>query len=273
MKKETIAICYDFDGTLAERNMQEYGFMQRLHINPKDFWRRCDKMVAETSAERNLAYMKLMLDEAKVQNIAFRKEDFAECGNNIKLFKGVIDWFDRINAYAAKKNIKVEHYLISSGLEEIVAGTPIYKKFDRVFAGSFIYNAYGEAIWPARTVNYTEKTQYLFRINKGLLEYTDDVNTAMPENNRHVPFSHMIYFGDGSTDVPCMSMMRSKGGYCVAVYQPHKIMAKRRAEKLYEEGRANLVALADYSRGKGIERYVKRIIDKVEAEHQLKCCK
>lgn len=269
MKKVIVAICYDFDGTLAWSNMQEYGFMQRLNVSPKDFWAKCDKLVKQTSADKNLAYMKVMLDEAKAQDMAFRREDFAECGKNIKLFKGVEEWFDQINAYADKKNIRIEHYLISSGLEEIVAGTPIYKKFRKVFAGSFIYNAYGEAIWPARTVNYTEKTQYLFRINKDLLDYADDVNVAMPENQRRVPFTRMIYFGDGLTDVPAMSMLKAKGGYRVAVYPPRKTSAKHTAEGLLADGRVNLVARADYSKGEDIDRYVKRVIDKIDAERQL----
>lgn len=268
-----IAICYDFDGTLCKGNMQEYGFMSTLGMTPDEFWAKCAKHTKQYDMDKNLSYMKCMLDEAKMRHKVFRKEDFIECGKTVDLFNGVVDWFDRINDYGRKKGVIISHYLISSGLEEIVQGTPIYKKFAKVFAGSYIYNGYGEAIWPARVVSSTEKTQYLFRINKDRLEYSDNVNEAMSDEERKIPFNHMIYFGDGETDVPCMSMLGNLGGYSVGVYQPHKSSSKKQAEKLFAEGRVNLVAPADYSAGKTIDRYVKRVIDKIHTDEQLDCFK
>ena len=266
-----VAICYDFDGTLAAGNMQEYEFMKRLGITPEQFWQKSDEMAQKFSADNNLCYMKCMLDEAKARKIAFRRQDFVDCGRNIPLFKGVIEWFDRINHYANTKGIILSHYLISSGLEEIVEGTPIAQKFNKVYASTFMYNAYGEAEWPARVVNYTGKTQYLFRINKGCLDLNDNisVNHPMSEEERQIPFNHMIYFGDGETDVPCMSMIKKLGGYCVAVYQPHKHGAKNRAEKFLQDGRVNIYAPANFSAGTKIDRYVKKVLDKLSADAKL----
>jgi hypothetical protein len=271
-KLTEVAFCYDFDGTLAGGNMQEYGFMRRLGITPEEFWPMVDSMARENAADNNLCYMRCMLEEAKARRIPFRCEDFMDCGRDIPLFKGVEEWFDRINAYALKKGIVVSHYLISSGLQEIVEGTPIAKKFTQTFASTFMYNGYGEAIWPARVVNYTGKTQYLFRINKGCLDVCDNrtINEPMPENERPIPFDHMVYFGDGDTDVPCMSMIKRLGGYCVSVFQPDMDGAKKKAAKLKKDGRVNLVAPADYSVGSDIDRFIKRVIDKFAADGKLK---
>lgn len=266
-----VAICYDFDGTLCIGNMQEYGFMQTLGIPPEKFWAKCSQQTKMYNMDKNLSYMKVMLDEAKKRNIVFRESDFMACGKDIALFNGVTGWFDRINEYGKKKGVMVSHYLISSGLEEIVKGTPIYEKFARVFAGKYLYNGYGEAIWPARTVSYTEKTQYLFRINKGCLDYDDDVNEAMEEDERLIPFEQMIYFGDGDTDVACMSLLKSCGGYRVGVYQPHKSSSKKKAEELLTDGRVNIIAPANYAPGSRIDRYVKTVIDKISADKQLSC--
>ena len=169
------------------------------------------------------------------------------------------------------KGIILSHYLISSGLEEIVEGTPIAHKFNKVYASTFMYNAYGEAEWPARVVNYTGKTQYLFRINKGCLDLNDNisVNHPMSEEERQIPFNHMIYFGDGETDIPCMSMIKKLGGYCVAVYQPHKHGARTRAEKFLQDGRVNIYAPANFSAGTKIDRYVKKVLDKLSADTKL----
>ncbi len=271
-KKLDIALCYDFDGTLAPGNMQEYGFMNKLGITPQYFWRKSDKLAGDSNADHILAYMKCMLDEAKARNIPFKREDFVACGNDIKFFPGVEDWFKRINAYADKRGIRVHHYLISSGLEEIVEGTSIAKYFEHVYAGCFMYNCYGEAEWPARIVNYTDKTQYLFRINKGCFDPNDaaSVNMHMPKEERPMPFDKMIYFGDGETDIPSMVTVKKNGGYCVAVYQPHKKGAINKVNKFLEDGRVNFVAPADYSADKKIDKCVKYIIDKYAAEQKLR---
>lgn len=271
-KKLQVALCYDFDGTLAAGNMQEYGFMNRLSVTPNDFWAKSAALAKQHSADKILCYMKCMLDEAKARRIPFRRDDFVECGRDVALFKGVTEWFDRINAYAQSKGIEVSHYLISSGLVEIVEGTPIAGKFKKLYASTFMYNEYGEAEWPARAIDYTGKTQYLFRINKGCLDECDSVgvNHKMSQDERPVPFNHMIYFGDGDTDVPCMSMIKGGGGYCVAVYQPHKKGAQEVAKKYLADERVNIIAPADYSEGKKIDLFVKQVIDTLAAENKLR---
>ena len=271
MKKYVdVVLCYDFDGTLAAGNMQEYGFMKRLNVSPSDFWAKSDAMAAENSADKNLCYMKCMIEEAKKQKKPFKREDFVECGKDVVFFKGVEDWFDRINAYALQKGIRISHYIISSGLQEMVEGTSIAKNFKQIYASSFMYNEYGEADWPRRTVNYTDKTQYLFRINKGCLDPSDDkVNAPMDLEDRPVPFEHMIYFGDGDTDVPCMAMVKREGGHSIAVFQPYKKKSKERANRLFDENRVNIFAQADYSAGKKIDRYVKAVINKIAADSKL----
>lgn len=265
-----VAICYDFDGTLAAGNMQEYGFLKRLNISPKEFWAKSDAMAAQYNADNNLCYMKCMLEEAKARKQAFKREDFVDCGKDIAFFEGVEEWFERINAYALPKGILLSHYIISSGLEEIVEGTRIAKHFKKLYASTFIYNEYGEAEWPARIVNYTDKTQYLFRINKGCLDPSDrSVNAVMSHDDRPVPFNHIIYFGDGDTDVPSMSMVKKFGGYAVAVYQPYRSKSKARAKKLFEDGRVNIYAQADYSAGKKIDRFVKNVLGKIASDKKL----
>lgn len=271
MRKFTeVALCYDFDGTLAAGNMQEYGFLKKLGMSPRDFWAKSDEMAVNWKADNNLCYMKCMLEEAKARKIAFKREDFVACGQDITFFEGVEEWFERINAYALSKGIILSHYIISSGLEEIVEGSKIAKHFKQLYACSFMYNEYGEAEWPARIVNYTDKTQYLFRINKGCLDPRDrSVNAVMSHEDRPVPFKHMIYFGDGDTDVPSMSMIKGFGGYAVAVYQPYRSKSKARAKKLFDDGRVNIYAQADYSAGKKIDRYIKHVISKIAAEEKL----
>ncbi|MBP3546798.1 MAG: haloacid dehalogenase-like hydrolase [Alphaproteobacteria bacterium] len=271
MKKYVdVALIYDFDGTLAAGNMQEYGFLKMLNIAPEIFWSKCDKMTQQESADSNLSYMRCMLEEAKARKVAFRREDFVKCGDDITFFKGVEEWFDRINAYALQKGIRLSHYIISSGLEEIALGSKIAKNFKQIYASSYMYDEYGAAVWPARVVNYTDKTQYLFRINKGCLDPLDkSVNSPMAIEDRPVPFSHMIYFGDGDTDVPCMSMIKRLGGYCISVFQPYNKKAKSRAERLFEEGRVNIFAPADYSAGKKIDRYVKNVVNKIASDAKL----
>ena len=265
-----VAICYDFDGTLAAGNMQEYGFLKRLKITPAEFWAKSDAMAAKYNADSNLCYMKCMLEEAKAQKKAFRREDFVDCGKDITFFEGVEEWFERINAYALSKGILLSHYIISSGLEEMVEGSKIAKHFKKLYASTFIYNEYGEAEWPARVVNYTDKTQYLFRINKGCLDPQDrSVNAKMAHEDRPVPFDHMIYFGDGDTDVPSMSMVKGFGGYAVAVYQPYRSKSKARAKKLFDDGRVDIYAQADYSAGKKIDRYIKRVLSKIASDEKL----
>jgi len=271
MKKlVNLALCYDFDGTLAAGNMQEYGFIKNLGMSADDFWNMSAALNKKITSDNVLRYMRLMLEEAKKRNIKVTREYLFECGQKVVLFAGVRDWFKRISDYALERGVIVSHYLISSGLEEIVAGTGIADCFKKVYASAYMFDDNGVAIWPARNINYTEKTQYLYRIKKGCLDIADNrtVNARMPEKDCPVPFSHMIYFGDGDSDVPCMSMIERSGGHCVVVYEPKKHGALKQALQYVRDNRADIAAPADYSEGKVIDRYIKKVIDDFATENQ-----
>lgn len=277
-KLQRIAIAYDFDGTLAPGNMQEHNFLPALGIKPKTFWANAKKKAKEQDMDEILAYMQLTIDEANNKNLPIRKTDFINYGRSISFFDGVETYFDRINTYAKKKGITIEHHIISSGLREFVKGTKIAKYFKNIFASGFEYNASGVAVWPALAINYTNKTQYLFRINKGIDNSYDnqEINKYMPEKERHIPFKQMIYIGDGETDVPAMKMIKYQGGKAIAVYNP-KVRAKKGkkspkqiCEDLINQDRADYIAPANYSEGSELDSLLKLIIDKMASEIELK---
>lgn len=271
MRKNLIpmAICYDFDGTLSPGNMQEYSFIKKLGMTADEFWKTANGMAKQKKMDDILSYMKVTIDESRKRKLPITREDFMAYGHNIKLYKGVEEWFDRINAYALSCGVNLQHYIISSGLKEMLEGTVIADKFTEIFASSFLYDENGAAVWPAIILNYTSKTQYLFRINKGCLDVTDTegVNRHVDKACRPMPFENMIYIGDGSTDIPCMAMLNKAGGHTLAVY---KTGTKERASALNRDGRAHMIAPADYSENKAIDRFVKAVIDKVVADNRLK---
>ncbi len=268
----SMAICYDFDGTLSPGNMQEYGFMEKLQTTPKKFWVKSNKSASDNFADLNLAYMKLMIEEASNKNVPFNKKAFCEYGKSVKLYKGVESWFGRINKYGREHGVEVKHYIISSGLKEIIECTSIGKNFEYIFASAYMYDANGVPVWPANVVNYTSKTQYLFRINKGCCDINDNktINAYVKQEDRAVPFSNMIFIGDGETDIPAMKMVKVNGGHSIAVYNSSKKGKKDKALKLIEEDRVNIVASADYSNNKTIDKYVKSIIDKLALDNYIK---
>ena len=266
-----MAICYDFDGTLSPGNMQEYGFMDSLQTTPKKFWAKSNNFATENSADINLAYMKRMIEEANAKNVPFNKKAFCKYGKSVPLYDGVKEWFDRINQYGKEHGIKVKHYIISSGLKEIIECTKIGKCFEAIFASSYIYNANGIPIWPANVVNYTSKTQYIFRINKGCCDINDNkkINEYVKDEDRPVPFSNMVFIGDGETDIPAMKMVKVNGGHSIAVYKPTKRDAKTKARKLIEDNRVNVITQADYKEGSTIDKYVKSLIRKIAADTEF----
>jgi len=266
-----MVISYDFDGTLAPGNMQEYDFIPALNMLSKDFWASVNDLAKKHEMDQILAYMHIMLVEADKAKVPVCKENFKNFGAHIELFPGVKDWFKRVNAYAKTKGVRLEHFIISSGIREMVEGTPIYKEFKKVYASGFMFDHNGVAHWPALAVNYTTKTQYLFRINKGSLDVHDNsiINKFVPKEQRPVPFEHMVFIGDGETDIPCMRLVKDQGGHSIAVYNPKKHGAKKSAEQLITDGRATLVATADYQEGSAIDKAVKAIIDKIEASSRI----
>lgn len=271
MKKNLIpmAVCYDFDGTLSPGNMQEYAFVKKLGLTPEEFWKRSNTLAKEKKADDILAYMKVTIDESKKRSLPISREDFRAYGKAIEFYQGVESWFGRINAYALSKGVKIKHYIISSGLKEMLEGTSIAHEFEEIFASSFLYDETGAAVWPAIVLNYTSKTQFIFRINKGCLDVTDTegVNRHIASEFRPVPFENMVYIGDGNTDIPCMSMLNKAGGHTLAVYHGAKTSV---AQELNRDGRAHATAEADYRENKEIDRFVKAVIDKIVADYQLK---
>ncbi len=259
-----VVIVYDFDGTLAKGNIQEFDFIPALNMDKHSFWEEVREISVKNNSDSVLSYMFLMLKKAKEQGISVKKEDFRNYSKNVKLFSGVENWFSRITNYAKNKDINISHYIVSSGIKEMIEGTSIAKEFKRIYACSYIYNDIGDAVFPGSAVNYTNKTQFLFRINKGKLDIFDlSVNDAMIESERNVPFSNMIYIGDGETDVPCMKIVKTFGGKSISVYDSK---AKEViGEKLLTDGRVNYVAEANYNEDSKLDKYIKACIDEIKA--------
>jgi phosphoserine phosphatase len=268
IKKATVALIYDFDGTLSPGNMQEFGFIKAIGKNKDEFWTRSRELSENNDANPILCYMYLMLSMAQKNNVSLKRSFFQNFGKDIQLFKGVLEWFKLITDYGKDLNLDVKHYIISSGLKEMIEGTEIAKYFENIYACSFLYNVDGVALWPAVAVDYTAKTQFLFKINKGIKEVSDNqkINAYIPENERPVPFQHMIYFGDGETDIPCMKMVKYHGGNSIAVYRPHDKNKKAIAEKLISQDRVNFVCMADYTVHKDIYRIVTTILNKIKTD-------
>ena len=271
-RKPIIALIYDFDGTLSPGNMQEFGFIQAIGSTPEEFWSKSDGIAKGQDASNILAYMKLMYDEARKNGIRLTREDFRRYGSDIVLFEGVREWFRNVNEYGRRHGVIIEHYINSSGLKEIIEGSPIAKEFKHIFAGSFIYDEAGEAEWPGIAVDFTAKTQFLFKIQKGIFSSRDAkrVNESMAEDAKRIPFTQMIYFGDGETDIPSMKVVNMFGGNAIAVFNPTDPRKRGLARKLLRQGRVNFITPAIYSRESRTFRLVCAIIDKVKADNELK---
>jgi len=267
----TIALIYDFDGTLAPGNMQEYDFIPAVGKSNKEFWTEANTLAEKQDADMVLAYMARMIQAARSTGLSLRREAFQESGRRVALFRGVREWFARINAYGAQRGIRIYHYINSSGLKEIIEGTSIAGEFRKIYACSFFYDVDGIAYWPAVAVNYTNKTQFIFKINKGVESVFDAtmVNRYIPEEERPVPFKHMIYVGDGTTDIPCMKLVKNYGGHSIAVYNPDQKGARREMASLIRDERVNHVCPADYSEGSEMDQLVKTIIDKIDLDDRL----
>ncbi len=270
-KPLTIALIYDFDGTLAPGNMQEYDFIPAVGKSNKEFWTESNSLAEDQDADGILAYMWRMLQAARSKGLSLRREAFQESGRGVELFEGVREWFSRINRYGEQRGIRIWHYINSSGLKEIIEGTPIAGEFRKIYACSYLYDVDGIAYWPAVAVNYTNKTQFVFKINKGVESVYDsrEVNRYIPEKERPIPFAHMIYVGDGTTDIPCMRLVKSSGGHSIAVYNPAKSGARRELSSLIHDNRVNYVCAADYRENSEMDTLVKTIIDKIALDDRL----
>lgn len=259
---------YDFDKTLCTNDMQNYTFIPSLGISTDAFWDEVNAFAKQNNMDGLLCYMYMMLKKAGANDIPVRREDFVALGKKIEYFPGVEDWFERMNRYGEEKGVAIEHYVISSGLQEIIEGSSIYKSFKKTYACEFLYDINGVAVWPKNVVNFTTKTQFLFRINKGELNISDDkkLNTYIPMEERRIPFCNMIYIGDGMTDVPCMKLVKHNGGQSIAVFRRR---SKTTAAKLLEQDRVNFITEANYSEGKELDTIVKTVIDKMAVANTL----
>ena len=265
-----LAICYDFDKTLSPDDMQAQGYIQSMGYDVSQFWSESNQMAVDNDMDNNLAYMYKMVQESEGK-IIFNREKLAEYGSHVKLYRGAAEWFERIRAYGRERDVIVEHYIISSGLKEMSEGTDIAKSgaFEKIYASSFYYNERGVAKWPAQVINYTSKTQFLFRIEKGVLDINDPgVNEYFPPDKMRVPFRNIVYIGDSDTDIPCMKLVNAYGGHSIGVYDPDT-RDKKKVFKMLRDNRIRYFVPADYSEGTELDGLVKSIIDKTAAYEVL----
>ena len=267
-EKPIIALLYDFDKTLCTTDMEDYAFIPALGYTPAEFWSKANTFGRDNRMDGLLAYMYTMIQECAAQNIKLDRAFLNHCGESIQLFPGVREWFARINAFGESLGVQVEHYVISSGLREIIEGSGIAQEFREIYACDFYYNENGDACWPKLDVNFTNKTQFVYRINKGILDVSRDreLNDSMPDDSKRVPFTNMIYMGDGLSDVPCMKMMRAYGGQAIAVYQASN---RQGVEKLLADGRVDFIFPADYREGMELDRTVRDILRKMTITDRL----
>ena len=265
--KTKIAIVYDFDRTLSTSEMQD-SFIESLGIKPKEFWDENAKFAKENGMDKILAYLYLMISKSKELHKPINRKLLKEIGSEIEFYKGVEGWFDLVDEIAKQYGVSIEHFVISSGLKEIIEGTPIYKKFKRVYACEYYYDENDNPVWLKNVINFTSKTQFLFRINKGELDIFDDkgVNQYVPHEERPLPFENMIYIGDGDTDIPCMKLVNQYGGHSIAVYAKKK----QKVRELMYDNRINHYCKADYSRGSELHELIARIVHQISVESPLR---
>ena len=269
-RRPKMAICYDFDKTLSPDDMQAFTLIPSFGMEKSEFWEESNKLAKDNLMDNNLAWMYQLIQYSRVKRLPIKKEYFRQVGATVPLYKGVDTWFTRMNQYAKRKGVDLEHYIISSGLKEIIEGSSVAPFFTRIYASSYLYSADGVAEWPAQAINYTNKTQFIFRIAKGIFEeYDERVNDSMSEDQLYIPYENIVYIGDSAADIPCMRLVKSKGGYSVGVFDPQK-NTRKKVYQLYSDGRINFYAPADYSARSDISRYMKQIIDEVSIREQLK---
>lgn len=269
MSKPIVAIMYDFDKTLCTRDMQEYTFIPSLGMQPDDFWSGTGEIASKEQMDSVLTYMYCMITESQQSGKPFTREDLVECGKHIEYLPGVEEWFERVNRYGEDAGVRVEHYVLSSGLKEIIEGSSIAKFFKKIFASEFLYDSQtGNPIWAKMAVNYTNKTQFVYRINKGVLDISNnvDVNASRPDDDRRVYFNNMIYIGDGLTDVPCMKLVKQSGGHSIALYQNGQ---KDKVQPLLIHERVDWIFEADYRKGQALDQAMHDLISKLGVDNTL----
>jgi hypothetical protein len=271
LSKKVIALVYDFDGTLSPKPMQEYAFLPKLGIEPNEFWAECARIAKAERADTLITYMHLLYKKAKEKGVLIDRAALVAQGKKVELYPGVAGWFDAMHAcvkkHAAASGITVKHYLVSSGLTEIIEGTKIYPHFANVFASEYWFDAY-DLPFPKRVISDTGKTQFLFRINKGIEDLGESINAHMPEEQRPIPFSNFIYFGDGDTDVPSMALLKKNGGHAIAVHTPGE--SETKCVELFKAGRCDFYAGADYRKGSDLFKRTCLLLDRIIADVRVR---
>lgn len=266
--RPVLAICYDFDKTLSPDDMQAQGYIQSVGYEVESFWKESNGLAESNDMDQNLAYMYTMIQKARGIFI-FNRKTLMDYGAKVNLFPGVDTWFKRIREYGETKGVIVEHYIISSGLKEMIEGTKVANEFEKIYASSFYYDENGEAQWPAQVINYTSKTQFLFRIVKGTLDVNDSgVNDYFNPEDIRIPFRNMVYIGDSDTDIPCMKLVNSHSGHSIGVYNP-ETRDRRKVYKMMEDKRIKYFAPADYTDNSELDKLVKAIIDQTASNEKL----
>lgn len=274
-KKPILAICYDFDKTLSPDDMQAQGYIQSIGFEVSECWKESNNLATDNDMDQNLAYMYMMASKSRGKRL-FTRENLRGDGAKVELFPGVDTWFDRINQYGDSKGVEVEHYIISSGLKEMIEGTKVADKFKKIYASSFYYDVDGVAVWPAQVVNYTNKTQFLFRIEKGVLDVNNQgVNSYFAPDEYRIPFRNIVYIGDSDTDIPCMKLVNINGGHSIGVYNS-ETKDKSKVFRMLDENRIKYFVPADYTKGAKLEQLIHQIIDRTISNEVLEeahfCC-
>lgn len=274
-KKPILAICYDFDKTLSPDDMQAQGYIQSIGFEVSEFWKESNNLATDNDMDQNLAYMYMMASKSRGKRL-FTRENLRGDGAKVELFPGVDTWFDRINQYGDSKGVEVEHYIISSGLKEMIEGTKVADKFKKIYASSFYYDVDGVAVWPAQVVNYTNKTQFLFRIEKGVLDVNNQgVNSYFAPDEYRIPFRNIVYIGDSDTDIPCMKLVNINGGHSIGVNNS-ETKDKSKVFRMLDENRIKYFVPADYTKGAKLEQLIHQIIDRTISNEVLEeahfCC-
>jgi phosphoserine phosphatase len=266
--QNTIALVYDFDGTLSPQPMQEYTVLPKIGVEPAEFWAAVNREARETESDMMLVYMRHIIEALERKRVDVKREDFARMARFIEYFPGVAAWFPRMNAYVKRRgggDVKIAHYLISAGQKEILEGISIRRHFKRIYASEYYFDHHGVATFPKFLITDTLKTQFLFRINKGREAITESINEHMPEGERPIPFPNIIYVGDGMSDVPSMALTKKSGGHAVAVYDTRKKGGQSSCAELLRAGRVDFIAEADYRKDSKLSRRVELLLDAIIA--------
>jgi len=262
--QKKIAIVYDFDGTLTPQPMQEYTVLPELGIEPKTFWDEVETETLNTQGDPILTYMRLLVEKIETNKKHLSRKALRESAQQIQYFAGVTTWFQRLNNYVTTKTsnkIELVHYIVSAGLKEILEGITIKKNFKQIYASQYYFDHHEVAKFPTIVVNDTTKTQFLFRINKGLEQTLDNINEYMPEEQRPIPFRNMLYIGDGMTDVPSMTVLKKNQGFAIAVYRKNNDKSRSVCARLLRANRIDFYTEANYEEYSELEIQTKRILD------------